>query len=153
MRTFRKERVASIIREVIGEALGHRLHDPRVAPLTTVTRVEMTRDLQVARVYLSVQGDGALERRTLRAVRHASGYFRKMVAASISLRQCPELRFEIDEGAKQARETLLLLGENLRRNPSLAAPEETAGEHVSAEEELDPSSDEGHEETDEDGSQ
>ena len=102
----------------------------------------MTQDLQVAKVYLSVQGDDAVEKRTLQGVRHAGGYFRKMVAGCISLRQCPELRFEIDQGAKQARETLLLLGENLRRNPSLADSEETASERSDAEEELDPPSDE-----------
>ena len=62
MRPFRKERVASVVRQVVGEAVVHGLHDPRIASLTSVTRVEMTGDLQIARVYLSVHGDEAAER-------------------------------------------------------------------------------------------
>lgn len=120
MRSFRKERVASVVRDVISNALDHRMQDPRIGPLTTVTRVEVTSDLQVAKIFLSVHGDESCERRTLLAVRHAGGYLKQMVAGAVTLRTCPELRFEIDHGAKQAKDTLRLLEENLRRNPSLA---------------------------------
>jgi ribosome-binding factor A len=117
MRAYRKERVASVIRRVVGEAIAHRLSDPRVAPLTTVTRVTLTGDLLIAKVYLSVRGDGADERRTLAGVRHASGFIQRMVAKALPIRHCPGLRFEIDQGTKGARRTLELLAENRRREP------------------------------------
>ena len=117
MRPYRKERIASVVQQIVGEALLHRLSDPRVAPLTTVTRVEMTGDLLIANAYLSVPGDDATERRTLIAVRHAAGYIQRMVAQALPLRQCPELRFEIDRGAKGARRTLELLAENRQKDP------------------------------------
>ncbi|UCC29293.1 MAG: 30S ribosome-binding factor RbfA [Phycisphaerales bacterium] len=123
MRPYRKEKVASVIRQVIGEAIVHRLNDPRVAPLTTVMRVEVTGDLLIARVYLSVQGDQAAEQRTLRAMRHAAGYIQRMLARRLPIRQCPELRFEIDEGIKGARRTMELLAENRRSEPELFEPQ------------------------------
>ncbi len=119
MRPYRKENMASVVRTVVGEAIVHRLHDPRIEPLTTVTRVEMTGDLLIAKVFLSVHGDDVVERRTLRALQHASGFVQKMLAGRLSVRHCPELRFEIDAGAKGARRTIELLDENRRREPEL----------------------------------
>ena len=124
MRLYRKEKVASVIQHIVSGAIVHRLHDPRIDPLTTVTRVEMTRDLAVARVYLSVQGGDSVERRTLRAVRHAAGFIQRMVAHELPLRQCPTLHFEIDEGVKGARRTMELLAENRRNEPGLSGSDD-----------------------------
>ena len=124
MRPYRREKVASVIRQVVGGAIVHRLHDPRVVPLTTVTRVEMTGDLMIARVYLSVPGDEAGERRSLRALQHAAGYIQRMVAGELPLRHCPELRFEIDKAAKHVRRTMELLAENRRKEAESFDPED-----------------------------
>lgn len=91
-----------------------RLNDPRIELLTTVTRVEMSADLQIARVYLTVPGGDAVERRTMAGVKQATGFLQRMVAAGLSIRHCPELRFEIDESAKFAAKTLSLLDQNRR---------------------------------------
>lgn len=119
MSTYRKEKVASVVQQIVSEAISHRLNDPRVAPLTTVTRVVVTGDLLVARIYLSVQGDDVVERRTLTGIRRATGFLQRMVARELCIRQCPELRFEIDAGVKGARRTLELLAENRRREPEV----------------------------------
>ena len=119
MRPYRKKQVGSVIRHVVGEAIAHRLHDPRVAPLTTITRVDVTGDLSIARIFLSVQGSEAAERRTIGALRHARGFLQRELARELALRQCPELRFEIDQAIKEARRTLELLEENRRREPEL----------------------------------
>ena len=130
MRWFRKERVASVVRSIVSEALVHRMSDPRIATLTTVTRVEMTGDLTIAKVYLTVPGGDVDERKTMAAIRHAAGYLQRMVAGELSLRTCPVLHFEIDTAAKTAMKTLALLEENRRKNPDLAAPGEEAGPHM-----------------------
>ena len=119
MKPYRKEKVGSLVRDIVAEAVHHRIHDPRVVPFTTVTRVEMSSDLQIARIYLTVPGDEAAERRTLAGIRHAGGYIQRMVARELAIRQCPELRFEIDERAKRVQQTLQLLEENRRRDPEL----------------------------------
>ena len=128
MHPYRKEKVASVVQHVVGEAIAHRLHDPRVAPLTTVTRVEMTGDLLIAKVYLTVQGGEAVERRMLAGMRHAAGYIQRMLAGELSMRHCPELRFDIDESVKQVRRTMELLAENRRREPELYEPDGTHGD-------------------------
>ena len=124
MRPYRREKLASLVRHIVGEAIVHRLHDPRVAPLTTVTRVEMTGDLLLARVYLSVPGDDAAESRTIAAMRHAAGYIQRMVARELSIRQCPELRFEVDKAVKGVRRTMELLDDIRRREPELFESQE-----------------------------
>ncbi len=128
-RPYRKERVASLVHEIVSETVAGRLHDPRIAPLTTVTRVEVTPDLLIAKVYFSVLGDDAAERRTITAIRHAGGFIQRQVAQGLSLRQCPVLRFDIDESAKRARQTLALLDQNRREHPEWfadAAPADDA---------------------------
>ena len=117
MRPYRKERVESVVREIVSEAIAHRMNDPRVAPLTTVSRVRITGDLTIATVYLTVQGDAQAERRTMAAMQHAAGFLQRMVARQLDIRQCPELRFEVDEAVKRVRETMRLLDENRRSRP------------------------------------
>jgi ribosome-binding factor A len=116
---FRKERVAEAIREIVSEAILRRINDPRLAPLTTVSRVTVSGDLAVATVYLTVVGGDAVERRSLSAMRHAGGFVQRLVAEQIDMRTCPALRFELDEVAKKVRATMLLLDENRQREPHL----------------------------------
>lgn len=124
MRPYRKEKVSSVIQQVISEGVAFKLNDPRIAPMTTVTRVETTDDLLIARVFLTVPGDETAEARTLRAIRHAGGYLQRLVAQALTLRQCPEVRFEIDETAKKVRRTMEILAENRRNDPELAAADQ-----------------------------
>jgi len=130
MRTHRKEKVARVIKQVVGEAIVHRMQDPRITAFITVTRVEVSGDLAIAKVYLSVQGDEATERRTIVALRHARGFLQREVAQALSIRQCPEVRFEIDQAAKEARRTMELLEENRRREPELYESVEDESEPI-----------------------
>ena len=123
MRGYRKERVASLVHEIVSEAILRRINDPRVSPLTTVTRVQISGDLTIATVYLAVCDDPAVERRTVTALQHAGGFIQRMVAKGLDMRQCPELRFEVDEQLKKVKHTLQLLDENRRNLPDLAAAE------------------------------
>lgn len=115
MASFRRERLASLIQQIIGEALLHQLEDPRIEALTSVSRVEVTGDLQIAKVFLTIPGDEAAERRTLTALRGARGFLQGMVARAVTMRHCPELRFDPDKAAKIAKVTLDLIEQNRRR--------------------------------------
>ncbi len=128
MRPYRKEKVASVVHEIVSEAISQRLQDPRIDALTTVTRVEVSGDMLVAKVFLSIPGGDSVERLTLRAIQHAGGYIQRLVAQELNLRQCPELRFDLDSGVKVARRVLEILAENRRHDPGLMADAEPVDE-------------------------
>jgi ribosome-binding factor A len=98
----RAERVASLVRTILAEAIQSRLSDPRIEPLTSITRVEVSADLSVARVYVSVMAEPARRELSLRALRHAAGRLRSLVADGITLRQTPQLDFRLDESVQQS---------------------------------------------------
>lgn len=123
MKPYRKEKVARVVRHIVGDALLHQLRDPRIAPLTTVSRVEMTGDLQFAKVYLTVPGGDSAERLTLKALQNSGGYLQRRLASELTLRQCPLLRFAIDGATKEAKRIMELLAENRRTDPGLPLDE------------------------------
>lgn len=114
MSEIRAKRLASAIRSIVVEALERRLSDPRIERFTSVTRVEVSRDLEHARVYVSVMGDEAAQRRTLAGLRSATRLVRTMVGRQVRLRRCPEIRFELDQSIKRGMETLRLIEEAMR---------------------------------------
>ncbi len=129
MRPFRNEKVGSLIRDIIGEALLHRMQDPRIAMLTSISRVEVSTDLQIAKIFLTVPGGEVEERKTMAAIQHGTAFLQRLVASELSLRTCPELRFELDLGAKVALETLNLIEQN-RREMDAAAESDSADDET-----------------------
>lgn len=106
--TRRMERVAQEIREEVARILGGEIKDPRLG-FVTVTRVEVTSDLRLARVHVSVLGDEAQRNRSLAVMRQAAGFVRRKLNHRIRLRHSPELRFEYDEGLDAAARVADLL--------------------------------------------
>ncbi|MCP4250610.1 MAG: 30S ribosome-binding factor RbfA [bacterium] len=121
MGSYRVDKVASIVRDIVGQAMTTQLHDPRISPLASVTRVEVSADLQIARVYISVIGDPSTGRTTLAGLAHAAGHIQRLLARQLTIRRCPELRFVLDESLKKAAETMRILEHNARTAPPLAA--------------------------------
>ena len=106
----RTERVSNLLRELIAEALMRRIADPRVDPAkTTITRVEAAEDLLTAKVYVSVMGEPADQRRTVTALSHAAGRIQELISPGIKLRHMPLLSFHADEQFKKTMETLSLI--------------------------------------------
>lgn len=120
MKPYRKEKLSSSIREIVSDHIAHRLNDPRISPFTTVTRVEVSGDLLSVKVFLSVMGTDVEERKTMAAITSAAGHIQRRVGGEIQLRQCPQLRFLVDESVKVARETMALIDENARQRGDLA---------------------------------
>ncbi len=97
----RPRRVASIIREVVSEALVTELDDPRVA-FVTVTGVEVSADMRVADVRVSVMGEPKQQKACLRAIRHAHGRVQERAADALAMKFCPVLRFHLDDSVKRS---------------------------------------------------
>ena len=71
------------------------MKDPRIG-FVTVTDVEVTGDLQIATVYISVLGDDAAAQDTLKGLDRAKGFIRSEIGHRIRLRITPEIKFEMD---------------------------------------------------------
>ncbi len=72
------------------------VHDPGIG-FITLTRVQVTSDLQMARVFYTSLGDPKARKETARALDRATSFFRRQVAGRLRLRRAPELEFRFDE--------------------------------------------------------
>lgn len=95
--THRVERVAEQIREEVSQILATEVADPGVG-LVTVTRVKVTPDLSLARVYWTLLGDAAERKKTTKALQRAAPFVRHLLAERLTLRRAPEVVFQFDEG-------------------------------------------------------
>ena len=94
---YRPDRVGDQIRQELSEILSRgEVHDPGIG-FITLTRVQVTADLQLARVFYTSLGDPNARKETARALTRATGFFRRQIGARLQLRRVPELEFRFDE--------------------------------------------------------
>jgi ribosome-binding factor A len=94
----RSARVGERMREELSAAL-RTMRDPRIEG-TLISRVELTDDLQTARVYVRREmgaGDEKERRELLKGLSGASGRLRRDVSQALALRYAPTLKFFYDE--------------------------------------------------------
>src|SRR6476619_5373398 len=103
MKTHRLARVSEAIREVAAETILFEMRDPRVKRVT-VTRAEVSGDLQHAKVYVSIMGTESEQKLTLHGLRHASGFIQAKLAQRLQTRYTPLVSFVLDEGVKKSIE-------------------------------------------------
>jgi ribosome-binding factor A len=104
----RTDRLAEQIRKEASDVLARQVHDPGVG-FVTLTRVTVTADLQLARVYYTQLGDAPARQTTAKALARVRPFVRRMLGERLRLRHVPDLRFVFDESiAHQARVEELL---------------------------------------------
>ena len=88
-------RINDDIRRVMA-SLFDNIKDPRVHQgMISITSVDTTGDLRYCRIYLSVYGLKS-EKEFMKGLKSASGYLRRELSRSLSLRYTPELIFQLD---------------------------------------------------------
>jgi len=99
----RQDRVGDVIRQQISQILLRDIQDPRIR-MASVTTVDMSPDLRHAKVAVSILGSDRERLAAARALKRASGYLRRRLAADLkTLRVIPELTFELDRGAERSQ--------------------------------------------------
>jgi ribosome-binding factor A len=93
----RPSRLGEEIREEVARIIGTELKDPRIG-FVTVTRVELTADLRLARVHVGILGGIENRKKTLEGLDQAAGFVRREVGRRIRVRHIPEIAFVYDEG-------------------------------------------------------
>ncbi len=115
MKTHRIARVSEVVREVAAETILFEMRDPRVKNVT-VTRAEVTGDLQNAKVYVSIMGSERAQLNALQGLQNAAGFIQSRLAKRLMTRFLPVIHFVKDEGVKKSIEVARLLAEEKARN-------------------------------------
>ncbi|MDR2490854.1 MAG: 30S ribosome-binding factor RbfA [Spirochaetaceae bacterium] len=103
MGQYRTARVAHLIQEKIGTLiLDGCIKDPRVDSFLSVTRVDVSKDLSYADVFISGYKSRGDLVKSVAGLSSAAGYIQSLLAASMHIRATPRLRFHADTGIQEA---------------------------------------------------
>lgn len=103
MKPLRRSRISSLIREEISRILQSDLKDPRIG-FVTVQAVEPTVDLKECKIYVSIMGNEAQQRTSMRGLEAARGKIQSLLTSRVRLRETPVLRFILDESIQRTME-------------------------------------------------
>ncbi len=117
MKTHRLARVAEVIREVASETVLFQLQDPRIKNVT-ITRAEVSADLQHAKVFVSIMGSEKEQDLCMHGLRHSAGFVQSKLGGRLKTRFTPTIRFVKDEGVKRSIEVTRLINEALAQAES-----------------------------------
>lgn len=94
----RTQRVSDFLKQEIARVIQREVRDPRVG-MTSVTDVEVARDLSYAKVFVTILGvnTDAEAKPAIDVLNHASGFLRSQIAKVMSARTTPKLRFVFDK--------------------------------------------------------
>src|SRR5215212_9431914 len=127
MKSHRLARVSEVVRETAANAILFELKDPRVKGVT-VTRAEVSGDLQHAKVFVSVMGTEKEQQLTMHGLKSAAGFVQTKLADRLTSRYVPHVTFVLDEGVKKSIEIARIIREENERNAPPAPPDGEAGE-------------------------
>lgn len=94
-------RLNSLLKEVLSEVIRADVRNPLVAKFVTVTSVDITSDLQHAKVYISVIGTTLEKEQTIKALQSAAGFIAIQSSKKVVMRYFPALTFKLDTTVEQ----------------------------------------------------
>ena len=92
----RADRVSGLIQETLSDLLKKRIHDPRLQ-MATITKVKMSADLKLARIYFAIYGDDKKSEDAAKGFESARGFIKRNLASKLGLRYMPDLNFFYDD--------------------------------------------------------
>ena len=95
--SIKNTRINAEVQRELSSILRSEIKDPRIGTMTSVTGAQVAPDLKTCRVYISVLGDERVKEETIRGLKSAEGYIRRMLARNLNLRNTPELTFVLDQ--------------------------------------------------------
>jgi ribosome-binding factor A len=110
MKSHRLARVSEVVRETAANAILFDIKDPRVKGVT-VTRAEVSADMQHCKVFVSIMGTEKEQALTMHGLRSAAAFVQTKIADRITSRYVPHVTFVLDEGVKKSIEIMRILRE------------------------------------------
>jgi ribosome-binding factor A len=106
----RVARVAELIRREVSQMLLSELKDDRVqVGMVSITDVEVSGDLQHAKIFVSIYGTDEARAETMQGLKSATGFVRSELGQRIRLRRTPEVVFLEDRSIERGTRVLSLL--------------------------------------------
>lgn len=96
MAKYRSGRINEEVKKEISDIIRNEIRDPRLTAMTSVTRVDVTKDLRYAKIFVSIFGNDEEKKNSLSALKNSSGFLRRELGHRINLRYTPELIIELD---------------------------------------------------------
>ena len=120
----RVARLNSLLKEVISEVIHRDVRNPHVNQFVSVTSVEITSDLQHAKVYISVIGTLKEKDETILALQSAAGFIAIQSSKKVTMRYFPVLTFKLDDTVEKQMRIDSLLGQIKEEQNSRKSPPE-----------------------------
>ncbi|OUL28845.1 30S ribosome-binding factor RbfA [Nostoc sp. 106C] len=115
----RVSRVAELIKREVSQMLLNGIKDDRVGSgMVSVTDVDVSGDLQHAKIYVSIYGTEEAKAETMAGLKSATGYVRSELGARVRLRRTPEVTFIEDRSLERGTRVLTLLNQLKYERPS-----------------------------------
>jgi len=111
----RSERLAEEIKKAASQIINNDIKDPRVSGLISVTKVEMSKDLRHARIFLSIYGEEPEKQTVFEGIKNAEGFIKKELAHRVRMKYMPEISLKMDESIEYGIHIYKLLEEVQKR--------------------------------------
>lgn len=98
----RIRRIESELTKEISIMIRSDIKDPRIAPITSITEIDLTDDLQSAKIYISVLGDDTEKEETIEGLKNSTGFIKRELGNRMNLRHIPDIKFILDTQIEQA---------------------------------------------------
>ncbi|MDF2882461.1 MAG: ribosome-binding factor [Clostridiaceae bacterium] len=96
MTKYRSGRINEEMKKEISNIIQNEIRDPRLSAMISVTKVDVTKDLRYAKVYVSIFGKDEEKQESISALKNSSSFIRREIGHRINLRYTPEIIIELD---------------------------------------------------------
>lgn len=112
----RMQRLNGLFQEELADLIRE-LRDPRLASIVSITRVDVSPDLEKASVHISVLGSDDEKRRSVETLTRAAPHLRRQLLSRIRIRRVPTLEFQLDQTIEEAAHVLDLMKQVIPAQP------------------------------------
>lgn len=97
MNKKRTHQISEEVKKSLSDIIQHKVKDPRIPEIISVSHVEVTNDLSFAKVYISILSNDKTPEEVLKGLNKAKGFIKKELSKSVKLRAMPDLIFISDD--------------------------------------------------------
>jgi len=99
----RGERIRKAIIKELSDIIQHKVKDPRIQGIISVTDVELSPDYKYAKAYISIFGADNMKKDVMEAINDAAYFIRGEIGRRIRMRFIPDIKFLLDESMEKGR--------------------------------------------------